>query len=233
MSETHQVVFLFDVDDTLLDNDRMKSDLGDYVAATFGDAARDELWTLYEEQRDKHGYADFLGTLERFRLAHIEDPRVLSLANWIIDYPFVERLFPDALAAVRYVSKWGLPVILTDGDGVYQPHKLERAGLIAAFGGRVLNYVHKQKELDAVTRAFPAQHYVLIDDKLSVLDAVKHTWGDAVTTVFPRQGHYANDPSKLKDLPPADIEIARIADLMMHDFGPICGLRGSKEEIDP
>ena len=230
MSETHQAVFLFDVDDTLLDNDRMKSDLGDYVAATFGDAARDELWTLYEEQRDKHGYADFLGTLERFRLAHIEDPRVLSLANWIIDYPFAERLFPDALAAVRYVSKWGLPVILTDGDGVYQPHKLERAGLIAAFGGRVLNYVHKQKELDAVKRAFPAQHYVLIDDKLSVLDAVKRSWGDAVTTVFPRQGHYANDPSKLKDLPPADIEIARIADLMMHDFGPICGF---KEEIDP
>ncbi|MGD8479589.1 MAG: hypothetical protein PVI61_05620, partial [Methyloceanibacter sp.] len=125
MSETHQAVFLFDVDDTLLDNDRMKSDLGDYVAARFGDAARAELWTLYEQQRDKHGYADFLGTLERFRLAHIEDMRVLELANWVIDYPFVERLFPDALAAVRYVSAWGLPVILTDGDGVYQPHKLE------------------------------------------------------------------------------------------------------------
>lgn len=230
MSETHQAVFLFDVDDTLLDNDRMKSDLGDYVAARFGDAARAELWTLYEQQRDKHGYADFLGTLERFRLAHIEDMRVLELANWVIDYPFVERLFPDALAAVRYVSAWGVPVILTDGDGVYQPHKLERAGLIAAFGGRVLNYVHKEKELDAVRRAFPASHYVLIDDKLSVLDAVKQAWGDSVTTVFPRQGHYAKDPEKLKGFPPADIEIARIADLMTHDFGPICRLN---EETDP
>ena len=230
MTETHQAVFLFDVDDTLLDNDRMKSDLGDYVAATFGDAARDKLWALYEEQRDKHGYADFIGTLERFRLAYIHDMRVVDLATWVIDYPFAERLYPDALAAVRYVSEWGLPVILTDGDGVYQPHKLERAGLTAAFGGRILNYVHKETELNAVKRAFPAQHYVLIDDKLSLLDAVKRAWGDTVTTVFPRQGHYANDPEKLKDLPPADIEIARIADLMMHDFGAVCGL---KEEIDP
>lgn len=221
MTETHKAVFLFDVDDTLLDNDRMKSDLGDYVAATFGDAARDELWAIYEEQRDKHGYADFLGTLERFRLAHLEDMRIGQLANWVIDYPFAERLFPDALAAVRHVSQWGLPVILTDGDGVYQPHKLERAGLITAFDGRVLNYVHKETELDAVERAFPAQHYVLIDDKLSVLDAVKRAWGDRVTTVFPRQGHYANDPARLKDLPPADIEIANIAELMTCDFSTL------------
>lgn len=221
MTDTHKAVFLFDVDDTLLDNDRMKSDLGNYVAATFGDDARDELWRIYEEQRGKHGYADFLGTLERFRLAHIDDMRIGELANWVIDYPFAERLFPDALATVRYVSQWGLPVILTDGDGVYQPHKLERAGLIAAFGGRVLNYVHKETELDAVKRAFPAKHYVLIDDKLSVLDAVKRAWGDSVTTVFPRQGHYANDPEKLKDLPPADIEIARISELMMHDFSTL------------
>jgi FMN phosphatase YigB (HAD superfamily) len=147
--------------------------------------------------------------------------RIGELANWVIDYPFAERLFPDALATVRYVSQWGLPVILTDGDGVYQPHKLERAGLIAAFGGRVLNYVHKETELDAVKRAFPAKHYVLIDDKLSVLDAVKRAWGDNVTTVFPRQGHYANDPEKLKDLPPADIEIARISELMMQDFSTL------------
>jgi len=230
MAETHRSVFLFDVDDTLLDNDRMKSDLGDYVAATFGDGAQHELWALYEEQRDKHGYADLLGTLERFRLAHLEDMRVVQMANWVINYPFSERLFADALAAVRHVSQWGLPVILTDGDGVYQPHKLERAGLTDAFGGRVLNFVHKETELHAVKRAFPAAHYVLVDDKLSVLDAVKCAWGDTVTTVFPRQGHYANDPEKLKDLPPADIEIARIADLMMHDFGAIFP---PKEEIDP
>jgi len=218
MSETHQVVFLFDVDNTLLDNDRMKADLGDHVSEMFGEDARDELWSLYEEERVKHGYADFLGTLEKFRLAHVDDPRVLRLANWVMDYPFIERLYPDALNAVRHVRRWGLPVILTDGDGVFQPHKLERAGLLDAFGGHVLNYVHKEKELDAVQRAYPAKHYVLIDDKLSLLDAVKKAWGDRVTTIFPRQGHYAKDVSTLTSFPPADMEIARIADLMEHDF---------------
>jgi FMN phosphatase YigB (HAD superfamily) len=218
MSETHQVIFLFDVDNTLLDNDCMKADLGDHVSEMFGEEARDELWALYEEERVKHGYADFLGTLEKFRLAHVDDPRVLRLANWVMDYPFIERLYPDALGAVRHVRQWGLPVILTDGDGVFQPHKLERAGLLDAFGGHVLNYVHKEKELDAVQRAYPAKHYVLIDDKLSLLDAVKKAWGDRVTTIFPRQGHYAKDTRTLTCFPPADMEIARIADLMEHDF---------------
>jgi FMN phosphatase YigB (HAD superfamily) len=218
MSETHQVIFLFDVDNTLLDNDCMKADLGDHVSEMFGEEARDELWALYEDERVKHGYADFLGTLEKFRLAHVDDPRVLRLANWVMDYPFIERLYPDALGAVRHVRQWGLPVILTDGDGVFQPHKLERAGLLDAFGGHVLNYVHKEKELDAVQRAYPAKHYVLIDDKLSLLDAVKKAWGDRVTTIFPRQGHYAKDTRTLTSFPPADMEIARIADLMEHDF---------------
>jgi FMN phosphatase YigB (HAD superfamily) len=218
MSETHQVIFLFDVDNTLLDNDCMKADLGDHVSEMFGEEARDELWALYEEERVKHGYADFLGTLEKFRLAHVDDPRVLRLANWVMDYPFIARLYPDALGAVRHVRQWGLPVILTDGDGVFQPHKLERAGLLDAFGGHVLNYVHKEKELDAVQRAYPAKHYVLIDDKLSLLDAVKKAWGDRVTTIFPRQGHYAKDTRTLTSFPPADMEIARIADLMEHDF---------------
>jgi FMN phosphatase YigB (HAD superfamily) len=221
MSETHQVIFLFDVDNTLLDNDRMKRDLGDYVNRTFGPGAENELWTLYEEERVKHGYADFLGTLERFRLAHLQDTRVLKLANWVMDYPYIERLYPDALGVVRHVRQWGLPVILTDGDGVFQPHKLERAGLLGAFGGHVLNYVHKEQELDSVKRAYPAKHYVLIDDKLSLLNLVKKAWGDRVTTVFPRQGHYANDAKILARSQPADIEIERIADLMDYDFSTL------------
>ena len=218
MAETHSSVFLFDVDDTLLDNDRMKADMGQHVLETFGSGARDELWALYEAERTKHGYADFLGTLEKFRLAHLADMRVLRLANWVMDYPFIERLYPDALAVVRHVSQWGLPVILTDGDGVFQPHKLERAGLVTAFDGHVLNYVHKEKELDDVKRNYPARHYVLIDDKLALLDAFKRAWGNGVTTVFPRQGHYANNTDNLVGLPPADIEVVRIADLMEHDF---------------
>jgi len=221
MAETHDMVFLFDVDNTLLDNDRMKGDLGAHVERLFGREAQDQLWALYEEERVKHGYADFLGTLERFRLAHLEDPRVLELSNWVMDYPFIERLYPDALGVVRHVRQWGLPVILTDGDGVFQPHKLERAGLLDAFGGHVLNYVHKEEELDSVRLAYPARHYVLVDDKLKVLDAVKKAWGERVTTIFPRQGHYANDTKNMAGLPPADIEIARIADLLEHDFSAL------------
>jgi len=221
MPETHGLVFFFDVDNTLLDNDRVKSDLGAYVHRIFGREAETELWSLYEEQRKKHGYADFLGTLERFRLAHLHDPRVVDFANWVLDYPFIERLYPDALGVVRHVRQWGLPVILTDGDGVFQPHKLEQSSLLGAFGGHVLNYVHKQEELPSVARAYPAQHYVLIDDKLSVLDAVKRAWGDGVTTVFPRQGHYATDAKALAQLQPADIEVERIAELMDHDFSAL------------
>jgi FMN phosphatase YigB (HAD superfamily) len=221
MSKTHDIIFLFDVDNTLLDNDRMKGDLGTYVESTFGKDAAARLWTLYEEERIKHGYADFLGTLERFRLEHLHDPRALRLANWALDYPYIERLYPDALGVVRHVRQWGLPVILTDGDGVFQPHKLERASLWDAFGGHVLNYIHKEKELDAVERAYPARHYVLIDDKLNVLDAVKRAWGDRVTTVFARQGHYANDARTLTGSAPADIEVRRIADLMERDFSTL------------
>jgi len=221
MSDTHDVLFLFDVDNTLLDNDRMKSDLGAHVKSTFGEEANARLWVLYEEERIKHGYADFLGTLERFRLEHLHDARALQLANWLLDYPFIERLYPDALGAVRHVRQWGLPVILTDGDGVFQPHKLERAGLWTAFDSHVLNYIHKEQELDAVRRAYPARHYVLIDDKLKVLDAVKRAWGDRVTTVFPRQGHYASDPQVLASLPSADITFDRIAELMDHDFSAL------------
>ncbi|HUU24057.1 MAG TPA: HAD family hydrolase [Methyloceanibacter sp.] len=225
MSDTHQVIFLFDVDNTLLDNDRMKGDLSAHVEAVFGKEADEQLWALYEGERVKHGYADFLGTLEKFRLAHLENPRVLQLANWVMDYPYIERLYPDALGAVRHVRQWGLPVILTDGDGVYQPHKLERAGLLDAFGGHVLNYVHKEKELNSVQSAYPSKHYVLIDDKLKLLDAVKTAWGDRVTTVFPRQGHYANDARALAGAQPADIEIARIADLMELDFSALAPAR--------
>jgi hypothetical protein len=221
MSEMHNVLFLFDVDNTLLDNDRMKDDIAEHVTHTFGEASNARLWELYEEERVKHGYADFLGMLEKFRLEHLHDPRALLLANWVMDYPFIERLYPDALGAVRHVRQWGLPVILTDGDGVFQPHKLERAGLLTAFDNHILNFIHKEQELDTVQRAYPARHYVLVDDKLKVLNAVKRAWGDRVTTVFPRQGHYANDPKTLAGQPAADISIDRIADLMDYDFSAL------------
>ena len=221
MSVAHDTVFLFDVDDTLLDNDSVKADLKEKVLKDFGQEACDRFWVIYEEQRKKHIYADFIGTLERFRLEHLHDPNALRLSLWVMNYPFADRLFPDALAVVRHVSQWGLPVILTDGDGVFQPYKLKRAGLWSAFDGHVLGYVQKSKELDAVEREYPARHYVLVDDKLKLLNTVKGIWGNRVTTIFVKQGHYANDPKMLASEPAADISVDRVAELMMHDFSTI------------
>lgn len=214
-------VFLFDVDNTLLDNDRVKSDLKEKVLQDFGQDACNRFWAIYEEQRKKHIYADFIGTLERFRLEHLYDPKALRLSLWMMHYPFADRLFPDALAVVRHVSQWGLPVILTDGDGVFQPYKLERSGLWNAFDGRVLGYVQKDQELEAIAQAFPARHYILVDDKLKLLNAVKGIWGNRVTTIFVKQGHYANDPKVLARAPAADVSIDRVGELMMHDFSAI------------
>jgi hypothetical protein len=220
MQPEREAVFLFDVDNTLFDNDRVKADLGRKVEDGFGKAGAESFWAIYEEQRKKHGYADFLGTLERFRLEQLGDPGVLELSLWLMNYPFPERLYPDALAVVRHVQDRGLPVILTDGDGVFQPYKIERAGLWRAFDGRVLDFIHKQEALDAVACAYPARHYVVIDDKLSILDAVKTAWGEHVTTVFVRQGHYANDAAAGK-LPAADVSLDRVAELMTYDFAAL------------
>lgn len=221
MSHVHDTVFLFDVDDTLLDNDAVKDDLKNRVLEKFGQEACDRFWAIYEEERERHVYADFINTLERFRMEHMHNREALQLALWMMYYPFADRLFPDALAVVRHVSQWGLPVILTDGDGVFQPYKLKRSGLWDAFDGRVLGYIHKDKELDAVERAYPAKRYIMVDDKLKVLNAVKRIWGNRVTTVFVKQGHYANDPTTLASEPAADIMAERIAELMMHDFSAI------------
>lgn len=225
MSETHNTVFLVDVDNTLLDNDGVQSDLGQQVLTTFGKNAHDRFWTIFDEQRSKHNYVDYLGALERFRLEYLDDVRALRLSAWFLDYPFAERLYPDALAVVEHLRQWGLPVILTDGDGVFQPHKLVRAGIWTAFDGRVLNCVHKEKELDAVQHAYPASHYVMIDDKLRLLNAVKSVWGTRVTTVFPKQGRYANDPQILADEQAADISVDRIAEVMALDFSALQPIR--------
>jgi FMN phosphatase YigB (HAD superfamily) len=214
MSGTHDVVFLFDVDNTLLDNDRVQADLRDHLTYDFGIVARDRYWTLFEELRSELGYADYLGALERYRLEAMHDPRVLRMANWLIDYPFADRLYPSALDVVRHIQNWGPAVILSDGDAVFQPRKVERAGLWNAFGGRVLIYIHKEEELDDVERLFPAKRYVMIDDKLRILGAIRKIWGERVTTVFPKQGHYATDPEILANNPPADIEVDRIGDLL-------------------
>jgi hypothetical protein len=217
MSEPRDMVVLFDVDNTLLDNDAVQQDLRDHFERNYGAGARDRYWDLFEQIRGELGYADYLGALERYRAEDLHDPRVLRIGNWLVEYPFRERLYPGALDAIRHARQWGTPVILSDGDAVFQPRKVERSGLWNEFADRVLIYIHKELELDDVEHWFPARHYVLIDDKLRILHAVKQLWGDRVTTVFPRQGHYALDPKEIAAHPPADITIEAIGDLARLD----------------
>jgi FMN phosphatase YigB (HAD superfamily) len=218
MSATPRVVFLFDVDNTLVDNDRVQAHLKEHLAQTYGPATRDRYWDILEELREELGYVDYLGALERYRVEALHRPEVLRMSSWLVDYPFADRLYPGALDAVKHVQQWGTPVILSDGDAVFQPRKVERSGLWRTFDGRVLIYIHKEEELDDVARLYPADHYVMIDDKLRILSAVKKIWGERVTTVFPKQGHYALDPEILAECPPADIELAKIGDLVTHDL---------------
>ena len=212
MAETHDTVFLFDVDNTLLDNEQIQVDLDTYLTEHFGDAVRVEYRRIFEEHREKLGYADYLGALERYRDEHLHDPAVPRMANWLVDYPFSDRLYPGALDAVAHAARLGHTVILSDGDAVFQPRKVYRSGLWRLFNDHVLIYIHKERELAEVERLYPARHYVMIDDKPRIIDAVKRTWGHRVTTVFVRQGRYALDPTTPADLLPGDRTIERIGD---------------------
>ena len=223
MAKAPNVVFLFDVDNTLVDNDRVQAHLKEHLAETYGTATRDRYWEILEELRGELGYVDYLGALERYRIEALHRPEVLRMSSWLVDYPFADRLYPGALDAVKHVQQWGTPVILSDGDAVFQPRKVERSGLWQAFDGRVLIYIHKEQELDDVARLYPADHYVMIDDKLRILSAIKKIWGERVTTVFPKQGHYAFDPDILAECPPADIELAKIIDLVAYDLPALLG----------
>ena len=223
MSNKPSIVFLFDVDNTLLDNDGVRAQLREHLAKHYGTEARDRYWEILNELVDDLGYTDYLGALERYRVEALHRPEILLMSSWLVDYPFADRLFPNALAALNHVRQWGQTVILSDGDAVFQPRKVERSGLWRAVDGRVLIYIHKERELAYVERLYPADHYVLIDDKLRILAAVKNIWGDRVTTVFPRQGQYAHDPAILKAYPPADIELATIGDLQACDLGAFLG----------
>jgi len=217
----HQVVFLFDVDNTLLDNDRVLADLMRHLEHEVGHERQQRYWTIFEELRSELGYADYLGALQRYRVEYPRDPHLLTVSSYLVNYPFANRLFPDSLDVLDHCKAWGPVVILSDGDVVFQPRKVERSGLFEAVEKNVLIYVHKELELDDVERRYPAEHYVLVDDKLRILTAVKEVWGSRVTTVFPRQGHYALDPQVLADYPPADMSIERIGDLLEYDLSTL------------
>jgi len=221
------VVFLLDVDNTLLDNDGVTSDLEKFLIAEVGEERQKRYWALFEELRTELGYADYLGALQRYRVEHPRDPGLLEVSSFLIEYPFAQRLYPDSLEVVRHLSCWGPAVILTDGDVVFQPHKIRRSGLFAAVEGRVLIYIHKERELDDVEAHYPAKHYVFVDDKVRLLAAVKEIWGSRVTTVFPRQGHYARDPGVAR-YPVPDLTIERIGDLKRQDLASLLGAAKSE-----
>lgn len=215
------IVFLFDVDNTLLDNDRVTADLSGYLEQEVGYERRERYWEIFERLRAELGYADYLGALQRYRTEYPRDPHLLTVSRFLINYPFAERLYRDALAVVAHAKQWGRVVILSDGDVVFQPRKIERSGLFEAMDGNALIYIHKERELDDVERRYPAGHYVLIDDKLRILSAVKAVWGARVTTVFPRQGHYALDPQLTGRFPAPDVTVERIGDLLQHDWSTL------------
>ena len=223
MTSPQKVVFLFDVDNTLLDNDRVQDDLRNHLEHEFRTETRDHYFSILEDLYAELGYADYLGALQRYRLENQCDTRLLLMSSFLVDYPFVDRLYPGALNALEHACTFGKTVILSDGDVVFQPRKVERSGLWDAVEGRVLIYVHKEQMLADVERHYPARHYIMIDDKLRILTAMKRIWGDRLTTVWPRQGHYALDCKIIAAYPPADLAIESICDLADYDLPALLG----------
>ena len=212
-----RVALLFDVDNTLIDNDRVAADLKRYLTAEVGEQRQQRYWEFFEQLREELGYADYLGALQRYRLHYPRESHLLAMSAYLVNYPFANRLYPGSLDALEHARSLGLTVILTDGDVVFQPMKIHRSGIFEAVDGRILIYIHKEQELGDVERRFPAEHYILVDDKLRILTAVKQQWGARVTTVFPRQGHYAVGPEVAR-YPAADLTIDRIADFTALDL---------------
>ena len=221
MTSRHPVVFLVDVDNTLIDNDRIAADLKRHLEREVGRERQERYWAIFEELRGELGYADYLGALQRYRVEHPRDQHVLTVSSFMVNYPFANRLYPNSLDVLERFRAWGPTVILSDGDAVFQPRKIERAGLQEAVDGQTLIYIHKERELDDVEQRYPADHYALVDDKLRILTAVKQVWGDRVTTIFPQQGHYAHDPKILATYPRADVNVQRVGDLLTYDLSAL------------
>lgn len=218
MTPIHPIVFLVDVDNTLVDNDGIQQDLKDHLERTYGVAARERYWRILEDLFVELGYRDYIGALQRFRVEHPREVELLAMSSFLMDYPFADRLYPSALEVLKRLRGVAPTVILSDGDVVFQPRKVEHAGIADIVDGHVLIYIHKEESLDDVERRYPAEHYILVDDKLRILDAVKQVWRERVTTVLPRQGQYAHDAKVMSALPPPDVTIEHIGDLLDYDL---------------
>ena len=230
MAPPGDLVFLVDVDNTLLDNDCVEKDLRRHMVDAFGREHQERYWQIFEQLRSEVGYADYLGALQRYRIEYPRDPQLLNISLFLVNYPFADRLYPHAFDVINRLQQYGVVVILSDGDVVFQPRKVERSGLWKAVSGNVLIYVHKELMLDDVEQRYPAREYVLIDDKVRILTAVKGVWAERVTTIFPRQGHYACDSKLVATFPAADVTIERIGDLLEWDLQTLLKKVGYEEE---
>lgn len=232
-SRTDGVVFLLDVDNTLLDNDRFAADLSDRLQQDFGNAGRERYWAIYQALRTRDGYADYLAALQEFRTGLDADPDLLQMSAFVLEYPFAQRLYPHALEVIAHLHTLGTPVVLSDGDIVFQPRKIQRSGLWDAVQGRVLVYLHKERMLDAMQQRFAARHYVMVDDKPQLLATMKTALGERLTTIFVQQGHYALQAMDVPIAPAPDMTIARIADLLSLQAGQwgITSAAGIEKEL--
>ncbi|HZX67568.1 MAG TPA: HAD family hydrolase [Candidatus Elarobacter sp.] len=232
MGTTSDIVFLLDCDNTLLDNDRVQDDLREHLTREFGEASCDRYWEIFESLRVKLGYADYLGALQIYRQDDQHDPRLLRMSAFLVDYPFTDRVYHGTRAAIAALDRVGRTVMLSDGDVVFQPIKVQRSGLWDALGGRVLIYIHKEQSLDDVAERYPARHYVMVDDKLRLLAAMKAIWRERLTTIFVRQGHYALDPRNTTDYPAADVSIERIGELATLDHDAFSRDAGTRPTLE-
>jgi FMN phosphatase YigB (HAD superfamily) len=230
MGASADIVTFLDCDNTLLDNDRVVADLRNHLEAEFGPQNRDRYFEIFEALRTELGYADYLGALQRYRLGVNNDPSLLKMSSFLVDYPFADRVYPGSLEVIERFGRYGPTVILSDGDVVFQPRKIQRSGLWEAVHGRVLIYIHKERMLADVEQRYPAGHYVMIDDKVRILASMKNVWGSRLTTVFPRQGHYAFDPQNIANYPAADQTVERIGDLLDCDLPAMLGMTAEQAE---
>lgn len=221
MLSDREVVFLLDVDNTLLDNDRFGEDLGERLEQSLGADQRERYWSIFSALREELGYVDYLGTLQKLRVGLDDDPALPQISSYLLEYPFADRLYPHALEAIAHLGTLGLPVVLSDGDVIFQPRKIQRSGIWNAVQGRVLIEVHKERALDAVRRRYPALHYVMVDDKPLLLASMKRALGQDLTTVFVHQGHYATQSETTVIDPPPDVEIEHIGDLLDRDLSEL------------
>jgi len=211
------LVFLFDFDNTLVDSDRFKVDLSEHLEQTFGQSGLDSFWSIHYEMRKLRGYADHLGTVQAFRNGREGNPAIMQLAAYLLDYPFAQRLYPKALQVIAHLSAFGLPVVFTEGDMVYQPRKLKASGVWDAVAGRVMIPLHKLNALAEMQERYPARHYVMIEDKPLLIAEMKTQMGEQLTTVLVRQGHYALRPEHQATTPPPDLTVEKISDLLDFD----------------